>query len=237
VRVANRVKGVWTLNERSHHPRLLLEACKYLVARRCLLSSAPSNAMGFVRVLPGATRPDTQIFCSPASSEIGKVVGQAWLEREPGMTCGTYQTRPFSRGHVRIQSSDPFAAPEIQPNFLADPRDCDNTVGALKFLRKLFAAPALAQYVVAETWPGPDVRLDDELLEFARRTGTTACHPVGTCRMGSDAAAPVDPELRVKGIQALRVIDASVMPRIISGNTYATTIMIAERGAEMLETG
>ncbi len=234
VRVANRVKNAWTLNERSHHPRLLVEALKYFIARRGLLASAPSYAMGFVRTMPGATRPDTQIFFTPASSETGKIVGQAWLEREPGMTCGTYQTRPFSRGHVRITSSDPFAAPQIQPNFLADARDGDNAVAALKFLRKLFSAPALARFVQAETWPGPQMQSDAALLDFARRTGTTVYHPVGTCRMGSDATAPVDPQLRVNGIQSLRLIDASVIPQMVSGNTYAATIMIAERGADLL---
>jgi choline dehydrogenase len=234
VRVANRVKDMWTLNERAHPPRIAIEAIKYFVARRGLLSSAPSNAMGFVRVLPGATRPDTQIFFTPASSEVGKVVGQAWLEREPGMTCGTYQTRPFSRGYVRIASPDPLIAPDIQPHFLAHERDQANTVGALKFLRKLFAAPSLARYIVGEIWPGPEVRSDDELLDFARRTGTTVYHPVGSCRMGNDERAPVDPQLRVKGIDALRVIDASVMPQIVSGNTYAATITIAERGADLV---
>ena len=173
----------------------------------------------------------------PASSEVGKVIGQAGLEREPGMTCGSYQVRPFSRGHVRILSADPVAAPEIQPNYLIDARDGEAAVAGLKFVRKLFAAPSLGRYAVAETWPGPAVRTDDELLDFARRTGTTVYHPVGSCRMGTDAAAPVDPMLRVKGVDRLRIIDASVMPAMVSGNTYAATIMIAERGAEMILRG
>ncbi len=234
VRVAKRVHGIGTMNERSHGLRLMMEVVGYLIARRGLLSTAPSNAFGFVPVLPGTTRPDTQLLFIPASSEVGKVIGQAGLEREPGMTCGAYQVRPFSRGHVRITSADPFAAPEIQPNYLADERDCQVVIAAIKFVRRLFEAPSLARFVQAETWPGPDVRSDDEILAFARRTGTTVYHPVSSCTMGSGAQAPVDPDLRVKGIEALRVIDASVMPQIVSGNTYAATITIAEKGADLV---
>lgn len=234
VRVAQRVQGSGTLNERSHGLRLALEVLHYLIARRGLLSTAPSNAYGFVPVLPGTTRPDTQLLFIPASSEVGKVIGQAELEREPGMTCGAYQVRPFSRGHVRITSTDPLAAPQIQPNYLADERDCEVVVAAIKFVRRLFEAPALARHVVAETWPGPDVRTDAQILAFARRTGTTVYHPVSSCAMGEAERAPVDPQLRVKGVDALRVIDASVMPQIVSGNTYAATITIAEKGADLV---
>lgn len=234
VRVVKRVQGVETMNERSHWPRLLIEVLRYLFTRRGLLSTAPSNAFGFVPVMPGTNRPDTQLLFMPASSEVGKVIGQAELEREPGMTCGSYQVRPFSRGHVRITSRDPFAAPEIQPNYLTDARDCELTVAAIKFVRRLFEAPSLARYVKAELWPGQDARTDAEILAFARRTGTTVYHPVGSCTMGNGADAPVAADLRVKGVDALRVIDASVMPQIVSGNTYAATITIAEKGADLI---
>lgn len=234
VRVVKRVQGIDTMNERSHGVRLMIEVLRYLFTRRGLLSTAPSNAFGFVPVMPGTNRPDTQLLFMPASSEVGKVIGQAELEREPGMTCGSYQVRPFSRGHVRITSSDPFAAPEIQPNYLADERDRVLTVTAIKFVRRLFEAPSLARYVKAELWPGTEARTDEELLAFARRTGTTVYHPVGSCTMGDGAHAPVAADLRVKGVDALRVIDASVMPQIVSGNTYAATITIAEKGADLL---
>jgi len=234
VRVAMRVKGVRTLNECSHGAGLAIEVLKYLVARRGLLSVAPSSAYGFVRASEGAERPDTQLLFTPASTEPGKTIGQAGLEREPGMTCGVLQLRPYSRGHVRITSADPFRAPEIQPNYLADPRDCDTVVAAVHYARRLFKQPALAALSSGETWPGPEVRGDDRILDFARRTGTTVYHPVGTCRMSANERAPVDPQLRVRGVRSLRVIDASVMPQIVSGNTYATTIMIAEKGADLV---
>ncbi len=233
-RIAVRVQGARTLNERSHGSRLFVEALKYLGLRRGLLSMAPSNAFGFVRAIEGAKRPDTQLLFTPASSAVGQVVGQSKLEQEPGMTCGVLQLRPHSRGHVRIVDRNPLTAPEIQPNYLADPRDCDTLLAGLQFVRKLFAAQPLASFVQAESWPGPGIVGDDEMLDFARRTGSTVYHPVGTCRMGANESLPVDTALRVRGVAALRVIDASVMPAIISGNTYATTIMIAERGAELL---
>jgi choline dehydrogenase len=233
-RIAVRVRGAPTLNERSHGVPLIMEALKYVFQRRGLLTMAPSNAYGFVRAVEGATRPDTQLLFTPASSEVGQVVGQAKLEREPGMTCGVLQLRPYSRGHVRIVDRDPFAAPEIQPNYLADPRDSDTLLAGLRFVRRLFAAQPLATFVAAENWPGPSVASDDEMIDFARRTGSTVYHPVGTCRMGAEETLPVDTSLRVRGVEALRVIDASVMPSMISGNTYATTVMIAERGADFL---
>jgi GMC oxidoreductase len=135
---------------------------------------------------------------------------------------------------VRITSNDPFAAPRIQPNYLAADRDCGILLGGIKFVRRLFAAKPIAQYIASETWPGPAVASDDELIDFARTTGSTVYHPVGTCRMGASADAPVDPSLRVRGLNSLRVIDASVMPTMVSGNTYAATIMIAEKGAQMI---
>jgi len=233
-RIAVRVRGAWTLNERSHGIRLVGEVLKYLTLRRGLLTMAPSNAYGFVRAMEGAKRPDTQLLFTPASSAVGQVVGQAKLERLPGMTCGVLQLRPHSRGYVRIVDRDPITAPDIQPNFLADPRDCDTLLAGLQFVRKLFAAQPLASFIETETWPGGDVASDDALIDFARRTGSTVYHPVGTCRMGGQDSLPVDTRLRVRGVEALRVIDASVMPSIISGNTYATTIMIAERGADLL---
>jgi len=234
VRIAARVQGTGSLNERTHFPRLALEVLKYLVARRGVLASAVAHAYGFVCVAPEGGRPDLQLLFAPASFEGGKM-GRTKMETEPGMTCGVQQLRPLSRGHVRIQAADPFAAPVIQPNYLKHEQDVATLVAGIRFMRKLYAATPLARHVAHESWPGADVASDAQLVEFARTTGSTVYHPVGTCRMGSDAAAPVDAAtLRVNGVAGLRVIDASVMPSMVSGNTYATTIMIAEKGADLV---
>ncbi|MFZ9134137.1 MAG: GMC family oxidoreductase, partial [Gemmobacter sp.] len=142
--------------------------------------------------------------------------------------------RPESRGHVRIVAPDPFAAPEIAPNYLATEGDRRVAARAIELTRRIAAQPALAPYAPEEFRPGPEARTEAELAEAAGRIGTTIFHPVGTCRMGADPGSVVDPELRVRGVGGLRVIDASVMPTITSGNTNAPTLMIAEKGAAMI---
>jgi len=151
------------------------------------------------------------------------------------MTCGGYQERPESHGHVKIVSTDPRQAPEIQPNYLADPLDRQVMLALLKFARQLFATPPLANHVAHETFPGPAAVSDDDLLEHAKATGSTTFHPIGTCKMGSDPRAVVDPQLKVIGLEGLRVADASVMPTMVSGNTYAAVVMIAEKAADALQ--
>jgi choline dehydrogenase len=232
-RCAVRVRDCGTLNERAHGMRVLLEGLKYLVGVPSLLNCAPAHAFGFLRSKPELTRPDVQLLFAPASYAGGQV-GRTELERLPGMTCGVSQLRPYSRGYVRIRGGNPLLAPEIQPNYLADERDLACFVAGLHFVRRLFTQPALARYVAYESFPGSACDSDDALREHVRQTGSTVFHPVGTCRMGSDADAVVDPQLRVREVEALRVIDASVMPSMVSGNTYATTIMIAERGADFV---
>ena len=233
VRVAARVKGIRTLNDLARGVPLAVEVLRYAFTRRGLLTTAPGHAGGFLKSRPDLAAPDIQLFFAPASYPAGKV-GNADLEREPGMTCGGYVSRPESRGHVRVQSADPAAAPEIQPNYLADPLDREVTLAVLRYTRRVFATPPLSDHVVAETFPGPHVETDDELLAHARNTGSTTYHPVGSCRIGTDPMAVVTPDLRVAGVQGLRVVDASVMPTMVSGNTFAATAMIAEKGAEMI---
>jgi choline dehydrogenase len=232
VRVAARARRTDSLNERTHGVRLAIEVAKYFAARRGALSCAVAHAFGFIRVAPGAARPDVQLLFAPASYPSGKM-GQSQLERLPGLTCGISQLRPLSRGFVRIVSNDPSAAPKIQPNYLSETADCEALLGGIRFVQRLFAAPPLAQHIAHQTWPSPRLTSDEQLIDFVRTTGSTVYHPIGTCRMGSGPDAPVDASLRVKGIQSLRVIDASVMPAMVSGNTYAATIMIAEKGAQL----
>ena len=157
-----------------------------------------------------------------------------WVDPFPGFTITCTLLRPESRGHVRIKSADPRQAPAIHPNYLATQKDRDTLVAGVKVLRRLAQAPALARHVAEEMDPGPGCADDDALLDFIRRRGSTVYHPVSTCRMGQDPKAVVDERLKVHGFERLRVIDASIMPTVVSGNTNAATIMIAEKGADMV---
>jgi choline dehydrogenase len=156
------------------------------------------------------------------------------LEREPGLTIAPCQVRPESRGWIRIKSPDGSVYPSIQPNYLSDPIDQQVAVASLRWARKIAGQPALAKWIESEMMPGAALTTDEELLGFARMAGSTIYHPVGTCQMGHGPQAVVDPQLRVHGIEALRVVDASIMPRLCSGNTNAPTIMIAEKAADLI---
>jgi choline dehydrogenase len=151
-----------------------------------------------------------------------------------GFTASVCQLRPESRGSLRIGSADPAAAPEIRINYLATETDRAAFIEGLKILRGILAAPALKPFTVEEVDPGVKVASDEDLLNFCRRTGSTVYHPASTCRMGNDPLAVVDQRLRVRGIEGLRVVDASIMPDLMSGNTNAPTIMIAEKASDMI---
>jgi choline dehydrogenase len=156
------------------------------------------------------------------------------MEDAPGLTMAPCQLRPESRGHIRIKSPDATVYPSIVPNYLSDSLDQEVAVAGLRWCRTIAEQPALAVYIDHEMNPGPDVKADEQILDFARMTGSTLYHPVGTCQMGSSPRAVVDTQLRVRGVLGLRVVDASVMPRLVSGNTNAPTIMIAEKAADMI---
>jgi choline dehydrogenase len=151
-----------------------------------------------------------------------------------GVTCPVIVLRPESRGTVRIKSADPRQAPAIRANYLSAAKDRDTTIAGIRALRRIMAAPPMAPFLEAEHEPGPACASDDDLLDYVRRRGSTVYHPTSTCRMGSDPTAVVDARLRVHGIERLRVVDASIMPALVSGNTNAPTIMIAEKGADMI---
>jgi len=182
------------------------------------------------RASPDAKTPDIQFFLSTVSAE----ERGAKPHRFSGFTLNFYPLRPTSRGTIRIQSRDPLHAPALLFNYLATAHDRALMIEGTRLTRKLVATRALAPYVLEEYKPGAGVRTDDEILECLRRNATTGFHPVGTCRMGRDAGAVVDARLRVHGVERLRVIDASVMPTLVSGNTNAATIMIAEKGADLV---
>ncbi len=159
------------------------------------------------------------------------------LHRYSGFTASAAQCRPLSKGRVQAVSTDPFAAPHIETNYLSEELDRKVIVAGMRMLRGIYAEPAFRDLVEGEVLPGPDRRTDRELLDFAREKGGTVFHAAGTCRMGSDAHSVVDPELRVRGVERLRVIDASVMPELVSTNTNAASIMIGEKGAALVRGG
>jgi choline dehydrogenase len=182
------------------------------------------------RVLPDARTPDLQLFISTVSAESRGATPHPWS----GFTLVYYPMRPTSRGTVEIKSADPLEPPAMRPNYLDTEYDRRMMVQSAKFVRRLAATAPLSSYVLGEHSPGAGVRTDEEILDAARNLGSSGYHPCGTCRMGQDERAVVDPRLRVRGVEGLRVVDASVMPTLVSGNTNAATIMIAEKGAEMI---
>ncbi|MEQ9642272.1 MAG: GMC family oxidoreductase N-terminal domain-containing protein [Alphaproteobacteria bacterium] len=232
-RMEARVKNSKTINERVRGLALMSEAAKWFIGRKGVLGLSPTLIYCFWHSDETTRQADIQLTFTPASYKDG-VQGQ--LEDEPGMTIAAWQQRPESRGHVRITSADPFQAPAIQTNYLAEETDRRVLVGAMKLGRRLFRTDPLSPYFDHEIWPGEATQSDDELLHMATTRATTTFHPACTNRMGpsSDPLAVVDDELRVHGLDGLRVIDASVMPRMISANLNAATLMIAEKASDML---
>jgi choline dehydrogenase len=228
-----RVKNIKTINERRRGLSLVGEAIKWATTRRGLLSLSPTMVYCFWHSGETTESSDLQLTFTPASYKEG-VQGQ--LEDEPGMTVASWQQRPESRGYVRARSVDPFEPPIIQTNYLVEELDRRTVVAGMKLARRLLASAPLAPYYAYEDFPGPDVRTDDEFLAAATQRGTTTFHPGCTCRMGpADAKwAVVDDELRVHGLQGLRVVDASIMPRMISANLNASTMMIADKASDLI---
>ncbi len=231
VRLSQRVRDAVSINQLARGVRLAGEVVRWITTGRGALTFGVSSAQVFCRSREGLASPDIQLLFSPASYDEQKF---GTLERKPGMTIAVSVARPESRGTIMATSPDPLARPAIRPNYLAVENDLAVSVAGLKYARRIFAAPSFAPYVVGELVPGRDVATDDELAAFARRVGGTLYHPVGTCRMGEDPQAVVDSRLRVRGLAGLRVIDASIMPIVTTGNTNAPTIMIAEKGAAMI---
>jgi choline dehydrogenase len=226
-----RVRHPMTFNERTRGRRLLQEIARYGLTRRGVLSLPIALGFGFVRSSPAAPRPDIQFHFSPASYGTGST---RRLDTRPGMTLGVYPLRPRSRGSVHIRSADPLVPPAIQPRFLDDELDRSLLLSGIRIGRRIVEEHTLDAVRGHELSPGADVQSDEELLAYVRAQGDTSYHPVGTCRMGNDPMAVVDHRLRVRGVHGLRVIDASVMPTMVSGNTNAATLMIAEKGAAMV---
>ena len=230
--------GSPSVNQQSRGLAMIGEVFKYLIQRKGLLTLSAAHVAAFIKTRPELATPDVQYHILPATMDLQKMTesGDMELEKQPGITIAPCQLRPESRGSVHIKSAQHDAHPAIRPNYLHDPLDQQTAVAGLRWARDLAAQPALAQYIEHELEPGEALQSDDELLEFARETGGTIYHPVGTCKMGpdGDTMAVVDDQLRVRGVDGLRVVDASVMPRLVSGNTNAPTIAIAEKASDMI---
>jgi choline dehydrogenase len=231
IRCVYKVKDVTTLNERVRSPfGKLGMALEYALFRSGPLSMAPSQLGAFAKSDPSRETPDLQYHVQPLSLDR---FGEP-LHAFPAFTASVCNLRPESRGQVRIKSADPFAAPAIMPRYLSSLADRQVAVRAIRLTRRIVAQPALQKYAPEEFRPGPALRSEEELVTAAGNIATTIFHPVGTCKMGWDALAVVDERLRVRGIAGLRVVDASIMPTITSGNTNAPVIMFAEKAADMI---
>ena len=229
-------KGIVSVNELARGGRFLREVGRYITQKRGLLTLSAAHIAVFCKSRPELAGPDIQFHILPATMDPDKLANQQTmeLEKEPGLTIAPCQLRPESRGSIHARSREPDEYPAILPNYLADPIDREVVVAALKWGRRIASTEPLARYIDHEMNPGAEVQTDDQLLAFAREMGTTIYHPVGTCAMGTHDMAVIDPELRVHGVESLRVVDASVMPRLVSGNTNAPTIMIAEKAADLI---
>lgn len=213
--------------------RLVLNTLQYLFTKKGVMSTSSHNVCAFVKATPGTERPDTQLMAAPISLVIGP---EAKFEFEPihgGIIFG-YQMRPESSGSVMIRSSDPREQPEIKTNYLSEEVDRRAVIDIVRYMRRLIRQPAMQDYVKEETFPDPAIESDEEILDMAKRTGKCVFHASGTCRMGEDEQAVVDSSLRVRGVSGLRVVDASVMPTLVSGNTNAATLAIGWRGADLI---
>ncbi|NIP46032.1 MAG: choline dehydrogenase [Gammaproteobacteria bacterium] len=220
-----------TLNDEVNNPlRKMLIGLEYILLRTGPMSMGASQVAAFAKTDPMLETPDIQFHFQPLSAD----KPGAGLHRFSAFTSSVCQLRPESRGYIEIRSPDAGAAPAIHPNYLSSLTDQNVTVAGMKLSRRICASRAMAPFVSEEVLPGSDVQSDEALLECARNIGQTIYHPVGTCKMGSDERAVVDERLRVHGVEGLRVVDASIMPTITSGNTNAPTIMIAEKAADMI---
>ena len=231
VRVVMRCTQSITLNDVVNSPvRRILAGARYAAFRNGPLTIAAGTSGAFFKTSPRLASPDIQIHFLPFSTD---KMGER-LHSFSGFSASICQLRPESRGSLRIRSADPTMAPEIRINYLSTEVDRTANVEGLKVLRRILQAPALRPYVMEEVDPGAKVSTDEELLNYCRARGSTIYHPTSTCRMGSDPLAVVDQSLRVRGLEGLRVVDGSIMPDLVSGNTNAAIIMIAEKASDMI---
>lgn len=231
-RISHRMKDdMMSINQLSRGFRVVREAMRYALFANGALTFGVTSAMVFCRSREGLASPDLQLLFTPASYS---AVELKTFERRPGVTVAVCPVRPESRGTIMATSADPFDRPAIRPNYLSAEGDAHVLWSGIQKTRDILAAPAMAKHSFGETTPGPVVNSMESARAYGRNYGNTIYHPVGTCKMGEDPMAVVDSRLRVHGVSGLRVIDASIMPTVTTGNTNAPTIMIAEKGAAMI---
>ena len=228
--------GTPSINSTTYFPGIIGEVLKFVFMRKGLLTFSVAHCTAFLKSEPSVPRPDIEFQMMAGTMDIDKLneTQNMQMEKKPGITCAVAQIRPESRGTIHIKSKDPNTHPAIRPNYLSHPKDVEISLAAIRWGRKMAAQPSLASIIEHEIYPGPDLQSDEQLEEFCRIAGSNLYHVVGTCRMGGDEQSVVDPELRVRGVEGLRVADASVMPRITSGNTNAACVMIGERAADFI---
>jgi choline dehydrogenase len=224
-------KGI-TFNDRARGLGMVYQATRYALFRKGFLASVGAPMRAFVYSREGLEAPDLLLGWVPMLTEPGPKGPR--ISRQSGFTCYAHPMRPESKGHIHIAAADPRRPPAINFNFLSSPPDAQLTVRAIRIARAIMTAPAMAPFLVTEVAPGVDRTTDDEILDWVKKAAETTYHPVGTCKMGSDPMAVVDAQLRVHGIEGLRVADASIMSTLTSGNTNAPSIMIGERAADMV---
>ncbi len=228
-------QGHYSINEMTKGTALLRQALKFAITRRGLFGQSSAQLVAFIRSRRELASPDIQMHITPASMKPESYTAKRMVADDfPGLSFAPCQLRPESRGHVHIRSADATAPPAISFNYLQAREDGTAQVAAMRLVRQVAASAPLAGMIDRQLVPVADLNTDEEMLEYARETGTTVHHPVGTCRMGSDDRAVVDTKLRVRGLDGIRIVDASIMPRLISGNTNAPVIMIAEKAADMI---
>lgn len=221
-----------SLNSEFQGRRLVWNMLRYFLGRRGPMGNAAQEMIGYVKTREGLARPDCQIgagLYSLQNTAQGPV-----LDRAPGLTIGGYHMHPRSQGSVLLTSADPFAAPAITANYLRDEEDSAATIALLRYIRNIAAQPALADFIEEEFEPGATVQSDQDILAACQRLGGTAYHVSGTCRMGADGDAVVDPDTRVRGVSGLRVVDTSIFPELISGNTNAPAMAAGRKAAGII---
>jgi choline dehydrogenase len=233
VRSVAKIQGLQTINEQVRGLNLVKEVTKYVLFKKGALALTPTLLYCFWKSNPSLEHSDIQLTFTPASYPAGV---QSGLDRFPGATIACWQHRPESSGYIRSISANPFEYPEIQANYLAEEEDRRILLSALRLSRQIFQSKPFSPYVTEELWPGDARQSDDELLDHARQTGNTAYHPMGTCRMGpvNQVNTVVNEQLKVHGIEGLRVADASIMPMMLSANLNAGSLMIGEKASDMI---
>lgn len=232
-----RLKQPFSTNNQFGGLRLVANTLQYFLCKKGLMSTSSHEVCAFVKTRPELERPDAQVVFAPISLEQGGEEAKFAFESWHGIQIHGFQLRPESRGSIMIRSADPAEDPVIKPNYFSTDLDREAAVEIIRYIRRLIFSPALEDFIAEETLPGLDVQSDDDIFATVMRTGSAVFHASGTCRMGSDDAAVLDPALRVRGVSGLRVADASVMPTLVSGNTNAAAMVIGWRASELILAG